>query len=105
MALYTVRAVRRGAGGAGLVADDQVGGQILKQADLVARDAGVRARPVIVRHPTRGLAIVEAARRTRSDVVVIGVTPQLVADRVFLGQTAAHVLAAPDLTVVVVAVR
>ena len=85
--------------------DDRVGGQILQQADALAIDAGVRARRVIVRHPTRGLAIVEAARRTRTDLVVIGVTPQLVADRVFLGQTAAHVLAAPDLSVLVVAVR
>jgi Kef-type K+ transport system membrane component KefB/nucleotide-binding universal stress UspA family protein len=99
------QAVRRGAERAGLVADDPVGGQILRQADALAKDAGVRGRRIIVRSATRGLAIVEAARRTRSDLVVIGVTPQLVADRVFLGQTAAHVLAAPDLSVLVVALR
>jgi Kef-type K+ transport system membrane component KefB/nucleotide-binding universal stress UspA family protein len=98
-----VRAVRRSAERAGFVPDDPVGAQILKQADAIAKDAGVRSRRVIVRHPTRGLAIVEAARRTRSDLVVIGVTPQQVADHVFLGQTASHVLAAPDLSVLVVA--
>lgn len=99
------RAVRRSAERAGLVADDPVAGQLLRQADVLAKEAGVRGRRIIVRHPTRGLAIVEAARRTRSDLVVVGVTPQLVADRVFLGQTAAHVLAAPDLNVLVVALR
>ncbi len=97
------RAVRRGAERAGLVADDP-GAQILRQAGGVARDAGVRSRRITVKHPTRGLAIVEAARRTRADIVVIGVTPQAVADGVFLGQTASHVLAAADLNVLVVAV-
>lgn len=98
-----VRAVRRQAERAGIVADDP-GEQILRETAALAREVGVRSRRVTVKHPTRGLAIVEAARRTRSDLVVIGVTPQPVADRVFLGQTASHVLAAADLNVLVIAI-
>lgn len=98
------RAMRRSAERAGLVSDDAVGSQILRQTDAYAHEAGVRSRRITVRHPTRGLAIVEAARRTRSDLVVIGVTPQPVADRVFLGQTASHVLAAADISVLIAAV-
>lgn len=98
------RAVRRGAERAGIVPDDP-GAHILREAGALAREAGVRARRITVKHPTRGLAIVEATRRIRGDLVVIGVTPQPVADHVFLGQTASHVLAAADLNVLVVAVK
>lgn len=97
-----VRAVRR-QGARSRVPGDDPGEELLDRAALLARQSAVRSRRVIVHHPTRGLAIVEAARRMRADLVVIGVTPQPVADRVFLGQTASHVLAAADLGVLVVA--
>lgn len=99
-----VRAVRR-QGARSRVPGDDPGEELLDRAALLARESAVRSRRVIVRHPTRGLAIVEAAQRMRADLVVIGVTPQPVADRVFLGQTASHVLAAADLGVLVVATR
>jgi nucleotide-binding universal stress UspA family protein len=97
-----VRAVRR-QGARTRVPGDDPGEELLDRAASLARESTVRSRRVIVRHPTRGLAIVEAAQRMRADLVVIGVTPQPVADRVFLGQTASHVLAAADLGVLVVA--
>src|SRR5690606_35388218 len=77
----SVRAVRR-QGARSRVPGDDPGEELLDRAASLARESAVRSRRVIVRHPTRGLAIVEAARRIRADVVVIGVTPQPVADRV-----------------------
>lgn len=85
------------------VHSDDVAQRLMAGVASTAHDSGVWPRRVFVTHRSRGGAIIEAARKRRTDLVVIGVEAQDIAGTVYLGQTATQLLAAADLGLAIVA--
>ncbi len=83
--------------------DDDVTHKLLASVSNTAHASGVWPRRLLVTHRSRGIAIIEAARRRQTDLVVIGVEAQDIAGAVYLGQTATHLLAASDIGLAIVA--
>lgn len=75
---------------------------VLEGAKILARDLGVEPETLVRHAMAAGPEIVAAAEFLEADLVVLGTTARLIADRPFLGHTVEHVLAKSAATVVVV---
>ncbi|HUF98112.1 MAG TPA: cation:proton antiporter [Ilumatobacter sp.] len=85
------------------VHSDDVAQRLMAGVTSTAHASGVWPRRIFVTHRSRGGAIIEAARKRHTDLVVIGVEAQDIAGTVYLGQTATQLLAAADLGLAIVA--
>jgi Kef-type K+ transport system membrane component KefB/nucleotide-binding universal stress UspA family protein len=80
-----------------------LGERLFSDLEEAAALAGVSTRRVSIAHNSRGAAIVAASNQHRTDLIVLGVVAQNIADQAFLGQTTEHVLRTATSGVVVVA--
>ena len=77
--------------------------RLFSDVEAAAGLAGVHTERGSIAHDSRGTAIVAASRQHPTDLIVLGVVAQNIADRTFLGQTSEHVLRTSTCAVVVVA--
>ena len=83
--------------------DDGLSHKLMTSVASAAHASGVWPRRLHVAHRSRGIAIIETARRRHTDLVVIGVEAQDIAGAVYLGQTATHLLSASDIGLAIIA--
>jgi Kef-type K+ transport system membrane component KefB/nucleotide-binding universal stress UspA family protein len=83
--------------------DDHLSHKLMGSVSSAAHASGVWPRRLHVAHRSRGIAIIETARRRQIDLVVVGVEAQDIAGAVYLGQTATHLLAASDIGLAIIA--
>lgn len=84
---------------------DRVGRELVEDAVSAAHDVGVYPHRLFTESASVAAAIVAAAEHRASDLIVVGAEPRAVSDGVHLGPIATTLLAKPDLSVAVVAVR
>jgi len=102
-ALYVVRVPRELPLDAPMLDDEERGEAALAEAKLLAADFGVDLTGTIARHRAIGEAIVERARETDADVIVLGSAPRWRRQSRFFSPTVDHVLRRAPCEVLIVA--
>ncbi|MDQ6605325.1 MAG: amino acid permease [Actinomycetota bacterium] len=90
-AIYVLRVPNQLSLDAGLEEEERLGLSVLESAKLTGRKAGLKVRTRLIRTRNPGLAIVEEAERSRSEIIYLGTAHAPPSERA-LGPTASYLL-------------